>query len=393
MNKAEKSCPVILQTGFRIFFLGAAVYTILSMVFWLVFYVFQANIFVAMPLTVWHGHEMIFGFTMAVVAGFLLTAVINWTGLPTLSGWPLLALFLLWAAARILAFMPASFPIVIMAGCDTAFLVFLSIAVMRPIIAVKQWNQNAVYSKLILLIFAGIIFYIALYHADLAGQRKTLRFAVYMLVSLILTIARRIMPFFIERGVGYPVTLKNSRLLDITSMVLLLGFSIIDVFLSWPIVVAVMSVGLVVVHSLRLAGWYTSGIWKKPLLWILFVGYSFLILGFFLKIFAVLQHHPDDAALHAWTAGGIGIFTLGMMTRVAWGHTGRNIAEAPAALPLMFFPIALGAVIRVCSPVLTGPSFAIAIGISQILWLAAFILYLIFYSKVLTSPRPDGKWG
>ncbi|MCC6759496.1 MAG: NnrS family protein [Candidatus Omnitrophica bacterium] len=393
MKSVNSHCPVILQTGFRIFFLGAAVYAVLSMVFWLVFYVFQANLFVAMPLTVWHGHEMIFGFTMAVVAGFLLTAVMNWTGLPTLSGRPLLVLFLLWAVARVLAFMPASFPVWPMAFCDSAFIVFLSVAVIRPIIAVKQWKQSAVFSKVLLLLASNIVFYIALMNTDLAAERKALRFAVYMIVSLTLTIGRRILPFFIERGVGYPVTLRNSRFLDITSMFLLLGFSVIDIFCNWPVVVAVICALLVVIHSLRLAGWYTYGIWEKPLLWILFVGYSFLILGFFLKIFAVLYHHPDDAALHAFTAGGIGTFTLGMMTRVSWGHTGRNIAEAPAALPLMFFPIALGAVIRVCSPVLTGPSFAIAIGISQILWLAAFILYLIFYSKVLTSPRPDGKWG
>src|ERR1039457_4460293 len=110
MNNSTLNCPVVLQTGFRLFFLGAAIYAVLSMAFWFLFYVVGGNIFIAMPSTVWHGHEMIFGFTMAVVAGFLLTAVTNWTGLPTLNGWPLLVLFLFWALARIFAFMPASFP-------------------------------------------------------------------------------------------------------------------------------------------------------------------------------------------------------------------------------------------------------------------------------------------
>ncbi len=238
----HKNCPVVLQTGFRIFFLGAAAYAILGMVFWYIFYVAGGNIFVSMPLTVWHGHEMIFGFTMAVVAGFLLTAVMNWTGLPTLNGWPLLALFLLWAIARVLAFMPLTFPIWPMGLCDSAFLIFLIAAVMRPIITVKQWKQSAVFSKLILVLISGIVFYVALFNADLIVERKALRFAVYMIVSLILTISRRVLPFFIERGVGYPVTLRNSKILDMTSLIFLIVFSIVDVFLNLPIVVMILCV-------------------------------------------------------------------------------------------------------------------------------------------------------
>lgn len=393
MNNLRSSCPVVLQTGFRIFFLGATAYAVLSMAFWFVFYVAGGNIFVAMPLTVWHGHEMIFGFTMAVVAGFLLTAVMNWTGLPTLNGRPLLILFLFWAMARVFAFMPASFPLWPMALCDTAFLVFLSAAVMRPIIAAGQWGQSAVFSKLILVLSSGIVFYWALFHADLKVERKALRFAVYMVVSLIFTISRRVLPFFIERGVGYPVTLRNSRALDLASLVFLIAFSVIDVFWDFPVVVAILCALLVVVHTLRLSGWYTPGIWRKPLLWVLFVGYVFLIAGFLIKIFVVIYHRPDDSALHALTAGGIGIFALGMMARVSWGHTGRNIMEAPRQLPLMFIPLIAGAAIRVLSPILDESKYALWIASGQILWMLSFGLYLFFYFRVLTSSRPDGRWG
>jgi len=351
------------------------------------------NIFVAMPLTVWHGHEMIYGFTMAVVAGFLLTAVTNWTGLPTLKGGGLLVLFLFWLVARILAFMPAAFPLWPMALCDTAFAALLIAAVMRPIIAAKQWKQSAVFSKLILVFISGIVFYLALYNADLVTERKALRFAVYMIISLILTISRRVLPFFIERGVGYTVVLRNSKLLDMASLVFLLAFSIIDVFLNWPVVAAVLCGLLFIVHALRLLGWYTYGVWRKPLLWILFAGYVFLILGFLLKAAAMFNHRLDDAALHAFTAGGIGIFTLGMMSRVSWGHTGRNIADAPGSLPLIFIPIALGAVIRVLNPIFNESKFMWWIASSQVLWMIAFMLYLVFYFKILTSPRPDGKDG
>lgn len=393
VNESKQSCPVVLQTGFRIFFLGAVAYAIISMVFWLFFYTLGGNIFVTMPLTVWHGHEMIFGFTMAVVAGFLLTAVTNWTGLSTASGTVLLVLFIFWSMARILAFMPASVPLWPKAACDFIFMVFLICIVLRPIIKVKQWWQSAVISKLILVLLCGVVFFLALRNTDIGVEHKSLRFAIYMIVSLIFTISRRVMPFFIERGVGYAVTLRNSRILDITSLILLIGFSVFDIVWPQPVLIAALCIALVIVHSLRLAGWYTPGIWNKPLLWILFIGYLFLIVGFFLKVFVVLGHRPDDSALHAFTAGGIGIFTLGMMARVSWGHTGRNIADPPAQLPLIFVLLILGAVIRVFFPIFNESNHIFFIGISQALWIISYGLFLLVYFPILTLPRPDGKLG
>ncbi len=293
INQPDKKCPVILQTGFRIFFLGAAVHAVVSMAYWLLFYVAGGNIFVSMPLTVWHGHEMVFGFTMAVMAGFLLTAVMNWTGLPTLSGKPLLVLFLFWFCARILALMPATMPVWPSIATNLIFIIFLIVAGLRPIIAVKQWKQSAVFSKVILILISVIVLYCALAQADLITERKALRFAVYMIISLIFTIARRIMPFFIERGVGYEVTLRNSRVLDIVSLIVLVVFSVADVFFPQPAFIAFLCVVLSLVHIFRLAGWYTPGILKKPLLWVLFAGYLFLITGFILKTFSVINGLPD----------------------------------------------------------------------------------------------------
>ncbi len=393
MNESKQSCPVVLQTGFRIFFLGAVVYAIVSMVFWLLFYTLGANIFVTMPLTVWHGHEMIFGFTMAVVAGFLLTAVTNWTGLPTASGTKLLVLFLFWLTARVLAFMPSSVPLWPKAVCDFIFMLLLTITITRPILKVKQWRQSAVVSKLILVLLCAVIFFLALRNSDMVVEHKSLRFAIYMIVSLIFTISRRVMPFFIERGVGYAVTLPNSRVLDITSLILLIGFSIFDIVWPQPVLIATLCLALVIIHSLRLAGWYTPGIWNKPLLWILFIGYLFLIVGFLLKIFVILGHRPDYSALHAFTAGGIGIFTLGMMARVSWGHTGRNVAEPPKQLSLIFMLLILGAIVRVFFPILNESNHILYIGISQALWIISYLLFLLVYFPILISPRPDGKLG
>ncbi|MDE2026937.1 MAG: NnrS family protein [Candidatus Omnitrophica bacterium] len=393
MSESEQNCPVVLQTGFRIFFLGAIVYAILSMVIWLLLFSLGYRIVIPMPQILWHGHEMVFGFTMAVVAGFLLTAVINWTGLPTLSGGPLLVLFLFWVAARVLAFMPPSFPVWPIALCNSLFLFFLSIGVMRPIIAAKQWGQFAVISKLLLVFLSSLVFYWGLIHFDNEMDRKALHFAIYMIVGLIFTVGRRILPFFIERGVGYPVTLRNSKVLDMASLVLLVAFSFIDVFWPQPLTVEILSIALVLVHSLRLAGWHTYGIWKKPLLWVLFIGYVFLIIGFVLKFLTVLGARPDDSALHAFTVGGIGVFTLGMMARVSWGHTGRNIAEAPRQLPFIFIPLIAGAVVRVFCPIFSVSNYILCISISQVLWIIAYGFFLILYFPILISPRPDGKRG
>lgn len=387
------SPPVILQTGFRVFFLGAVVYAVVSMIFWFIFYVAGGNIFVAMPLTVWHGYEMVFGFSMAVIAGFLLTAVTNWTGLPTASGVNLLMLFALWVMARFLAFMPASFPTWPKDMCDAAFMLWLIIIVTRPIMAVKQWGQFAVLSKLILVFGCVLVFFYAFNQADILVQKKTLHFAVYMIVSLIFTISRRVMPFFIERGVGYPVVLRNHKILDQVSLILLVLFSILDVSWPNPLFMIPICLALFAVHGVRLWGWYTPGIWQKPMLWVLFVGYMFLIVGFLLKGLGSIWPQFHDAALHAFTAGGIGVFSLGMMSRVSWGHTGRNIAHPPRWLGVMYSILIAGVFIRVFFPIVDEKHYVAYVALSQCFWIVSYGLFLIQYFPVFVSPRIDGKWG
>lgn len=393
MNHHEKRIPVFLQTGFRVFFLGAAIYTVVSMAVWMMFYIHGRNIFVTMPLTMWHGHEMIFGFTLAVVAGFLLTAVMNWTGRPTPRGTPLALLFGLWLAARVSVFFPWEGARWLVLGFDGIFMTGLIIGVSRPIIAVRQWRQSAVILKVVLLLASFLWFHIALHQGIFAQERKALLLAVYLIVSLILTIGRRVIPFFVERGLDQPVTVGNSRFLDLSSLVLLVLFTFCDVFWPrWPVTPLLAGL-LVMVHALRWKLWFSPAVLGKPLLWVLFAGYAFLIAGFALKVFAYFLWVPADAALHAFTAGGIGIFTLGMMARVSWGHTGRLIKEPPKSLGLMFLVLKLAAVLRVMGPLLDESRYLIWIAASQVLWMAAFVHFLVIYTPVLTGPRVDGKYG
>ncbi|MFT5169862.1 MAG: hypothetical protein ACI8Q2_000476 [Candidatus Omnitrophota bacterium] len=180
-------------------FLGAAVYSVVSIIVWMLFYMFVIDIFVTLPVSVWHAHEMIFGYTMAVVAGFLLTAVMNWTNEVTLHGNGLLSLFGWWTAGRVLAFFPGTKAVQLLALCDTVFLI---IALMRPIIKTKKWKQMAVLSKVFMMLLINVCFYAAFFNNnDIHTEKRILLFGVYIIVSLILTITRRIMPFFISRGV------------------------------------------------------------------------------------------------------------------------------------------------------------------------------------------------
>ncbi len=388
-----KTSPVVLQTGFRIFFLGAAIYSVVSILLWMSFYILNFNIFVGLPISLWHGHEMIYGFTMAVVAGFLLTAVTNWTGQKTLEGFPLLILFLLWLAARIFAFMPEGKPVLFLAMCNILFLLFLIVSVARPIIKIKQWRQLAVLSKIVLLFLSGIYFYYGIFTQQLEHSHRALVFSLYMVVSLILTISRRIIPFFVEKGVGYPVTLKNSKVLDLSSLLLLIIFSIVDVFFSQWKIIPVLAFLLVCVHSVRLKGWYTKGIWQKPLLWILFVGYFFLIVGFALKFISWFYEISPESIIHAFTYGGIGTFILGMMARVSLGHTGRNIHDLPKGGIWMFVVFVIGACFRVFLPMVDDSLYVVWIVLSQFLWMISFVLFLWIYFPILVSKRSDGKAG
>ena len=221
----------IFNLGFRIFFLGAGFFAVISIALWSAIYLFN----IAIPIDAvssfqWHAHEMIYGYAVAVIAGFLLTAVKNWTGVQTLYGKPLMLLFFLWLGARVL-FLFGTMYIEIAAIVDSLFLLLLAVAIAYPIIKVKQWGQMGILSKVILLLIFNVFFYLGAMGILSEGIYWGIYGGIYLVVGLILMMGRRVVPFFIERGVGYPVTLYNSRFIDISSLVLFILFFIADIFL------------------------------------------------------------------------------------------------------------------------------------------------------------------
>ena len=383
----------LFNLGFRPFFLGAGIFSVLSMLLWTGVYTFGWKIPVAtgIPVTSWHAHEMLYGYTMAVIAGFLLTAVKNWTNIQTASGLRLFLLFSIWILARIAAI--SNLPVTFMFLLDSVFIFLLVLETGIPIVRTRQWRQTAILAKVILLGIGNLLFYAGVLGWLDNGIPWGIYSGLYLVIGLILTVGRRVIPFFIERGVDIEVKLINRRWLDISSMILFLLFFIFEVFTSLNIVSANLSLILFVMHAVRLAGWYTPGIWKKPLLWSLFCAYGFIISGFLLNACAYYFNLYPFLAVHAFAVGGVGLLTISMMARVSLGHTGRNIDQPPKALKWVFFLLITSAVIRVLLPIINMGNYAVWITLSQLFWITAFSIFVFVYFSVLTRPRIDGQPG
>jgi len=392
--KPEDYGPPILRLGFRPFFLAAGIFAVISMAIWMANYVFSVEFtFSGIPANLWHAHEMIFGYAMAVVAGFLLTAIKNWTGVEVLRGKLLAILLVLWLAARLMPLSNLAIPMIVIAITDIAFLLLLTIACLRPVLKVKQYKQVGIISKLFLLMLCNVVFYLGITGVVSDGVQWGLYSAIYMIVALVLVMMRRVLPMFIKNGIDGDIELKNRAWLDYASLILLIVFWISDVFTTYEHLTALTAVILSILHTIRLAGWYSNRIWRKPLVWILVVAYGFIILGFALKALAIYANVSPSLSLHAFTAGGIGLVTIGMMSRVSLGHTGRNVFEPPSIVFWSFSALVLGTIIRVLFPIFNMEFYVYWIGLSQLLWMVAFTIFVLLYAPMFLSARLDGRDG
>jgi uncharacterized protein involved in response to NO len=394
INNPSEPVPefALFNLGFRPFFLLAGVFSLISIFVW-------GNVFVygwpapRLPFSPmhWHAHEMIFGYGMAVVAGFLLTAVRNWTHLNTLQGYPLAGLATLWLAARLACWViPGQ---VLPMLLDLMFDLWLIVSIFIPILRAKQHDQIGIASKLVLLMLTNLCFYLGMSGVLEQGIVWGLYSGLYFLLALVFTMARRVLPFFIERGVGFPATLKNSVWIDRSSLILFLLFWVADVFWKNVPVTAALAGLLFAIHTMRLAGWHSKGIWSKPLLWVLYIGYGGAIFGFLFKVLAPFTFLSPSLALHAFALGGIAIITAGMMARISLGHTGRDIQQHSRLLAPIFMLLIAAYVARVLLPLIAPAQYLLWVGIAQAAWLIAFALFVWVYAPILVKPRADGKPG
>ncbi len=385
--------PLILMRGFRLFFLGAAVLAILTMIMWMGVYLFQWPIGLAGISTFqWHAHEMIFGYSIAVIAGFLLTAARNWTGQETLAGAGLGWLFAGWALARLLM-LAGTHLILYAALADITFMLALGVAVARPVIKVRQKRQAPVLLILGLLLVANVTFYLGAVGLLNQGARWGVYGGLYLILGIILFMGSRVIPFFTRGGVEYPVEMKNARWNDIATFTLYPLFALAEIFFPQHIAGALLAAGLAVSNSIRIFGWHTPGIWQKPLLWGLFAAFIMINLGFALRAMFPVTTISPFLPIHAFAVGGVGMITISMMARVTLGHTGRNIHQSPPVVTPLLIAMILATTIRVLFPLLDPAHYQLWIAISAALWIIGYALFAGFFIPILLKPRADGKPG
>ncbi|GJM05605.1 MAG: short-chain dehydrogenase [marine bacterium B5-7] len=383
----------LFNLGFRPFFMGAAIYSVIVVLVWLAIY--ARNI--SLPMDglssfQWHAHEMIFGYSLAVIAGFLLTAVKNWTGIQTVHGNLLAAIFSLWFVARGLFLFGSSF-IYAAAIFDLLFILAVILATAWPVIKAKNWRQVGILSKLLLLGIANLSFYLGYTGLLEQGMYWGIYGGLYLVIGLILTLGGRVIPFFTENGVGYPVQLYNPKWITLLGLLIFLVFFISELFLQSNTLTGYSAIALFIIYLIRLIGWYTPGIWKYPLLWSLHIATLFIVIGFLLLALSVFAGISKYLAIHAMTYGGIGMITVSMMARVSLGHTGRNINEPPETIRYILGLLLLGAVFRALLPLVYFDYYYVWVVISQIFWVMSFSLFVISYLPIWIKPRVDGQFG
>ncbi len=380
--------PPLLALGFRPFFLMAGAGALLSMLLWILELRGIVPSSAYLPGSLRHAHEMLFGYAGAVIAGFLLTAVRNWTGIQTPNGWKLGGLALLWLAARLALFLPV--PGGLIALLDLAFFPALALGLFKPL-----WQGQNRVNRVFLLLLAGMMgagFLVHLQGLGFAGlASQGLRLMLDLVLLTLLLISGRVMPFFTRSALSVSQPVRRPW---VEWMTYGLGLTLLPVhlFSLWSPFGGVLLLALALVQGVRFQGWHHPQVWRNPMLAVLYAGYLWLILGLFLDGLANFQLLPPYPALHALTSGAIGVFTLGMMARVTLGHTGREM-RASSGTSLLFLLINLAALLRTLLPLIDPSRYALWLDFSAGLWMLAFGLFLGIYGPMLVAPRVDGRPG
>lgn len=384
--------PPILRGGYRPFFLGGALWALIVVGLWVSALSGAVTLPTAFDPLAWHRHEMLFGYLGAVIAGFLMTAIPNWTGRFPIAGGPLAALAGLWLAARLAVLFSATVGPVLAMVVDVGFMLVLSAVCAREVIAAKNRNFPIV---IIILLFTTAS---ALDHAEALGLSVSTglgwRAGFALVLMLISVIGGRIIPSFTRnwlskqgRKTGLPgqPDLFDKITLAVTAIALL-GWTIFPEARS----VAVLLLAAGAVQAVRLARWSGYRTLRDPLVFILHVAYAWLPLGLLLLGTSIIAPSvPATSALHALSAGAMASMTLAVMTRATLGHTGRALHADLATVAIYAF-VTLGAAIRVAAPLLPFDYMRMS-ELAGLLWGGAFLLFALAYGSKLVGPRPDGR--
>lgn len=386
-RKRALAIAPLWRLGFRPFFVAGALFALLVVALWAAALYGLTSPAVPGGLLAWHRHEMPFGFGLAIIAGFLLTAVQTWTGSPGLSGRPLIALFGLWLAARLVWFVPA--PLTALIVLQLSFIGLFIAQMARQLIAARQRNNYPILLVLSLLALCQALTLAGLVLAEDGLQRRGALAALWLIAVMLSLIGGRVIPFFTQRGLGRVEAFAAPPWQD--RLLLVLGVLVAALFASGHNLQArawltIPFIVLSVLHGLRLWRWHLLGIWRVPLLWSLHLAYAWLLLA----TLGMAAWHlgwlaQPSLASHALAVGAMGGLILAMMARVSLGHTGRAL-QPPRAMAWAFGLLNLGALIRVSA----GSDW---LWLAALCWSLAFALFAWYYAPMLCQARVDGHPG
>jgi len=387
----------LFSFGFRPFFFFAALFAVLSIAAWVLIYEGYWDLNLTSPGVLWHAHEMLFGFTAAAIAGFFLTVVPNWTQAKAQKGPALMVLVVLWLLGRVAMWAQGSLPYGLVVIADMAFLIALTALVIRPLIDPRHRHQLMFLAILLCLIAANAMTHMSVLGIDLFGQdwgARGLRLGIDTVVVLIAVMGGRVTPSFTSSFIGHAdPTIKVVQNPKVNRAVIGLTWGLVIADQVWAASPLSGSVALIAaaLHFLRLSGWQGLRTLKNPIVWVLHLGYLWLVVGLTLKGLADFGIGDPVSSLHALTIGAIGTMILGIMSRAALGHTGREVKAHPL-IALAYILVSFAALTRLAVPL--WPTFgSILIPLSGSLWGLAFLLYFILYAPILIRPRKDGRPG
>lgn len=381
------SISQLFSYPFRIFFLSMTLLALLVIPVWVLQVTGTINMPLAMPGLFWHQHEMLFGFLSAAIAGFLLTAVCVWTQTERTHGFRLVLLWGVWMAGRLLLAFGADLPEWLVQGVNLAFLPLVMLDTGWRVWHAKQKRQLMILVVLGLLWLMQIGFVTRL---DMAFSHGALIIAM----ALISIVGGRITPAFTtgwlrQRGLD-PSAVKTIPALDMAALfsMILLTASLVT---GWQTLTGILAIIAATLTLVRLANWKGWLARKDPLLWVLHLSILWVPISLYLLAGTLFVGWPSNAWSHAAGTGAVSCLILGVIARVTLGHTGRPLV-LPKGMVVAFIAIQLAAVIRVLTAFDIIPWHP-GIGSSSLLWIFAYGMFLVRYTKILASPRPDGRVG
>ena len=389
----QSTGPIWLATGFRPFFLAAATLAAVWVPGWALLFGGFVDVTFAFPRIAWHGHEMLFGFASAAIAGFLLTAIQNWTKRKTAGGSWLALLMVLWSAGRLVMLIPGQ-PI-FTAIVDLLFWVLLIPTIARPLIVTRNRRNY----PFIALLMALAVINLSSHVANTAGRIETHQQLNYVALDLILIIiaivAGRIIPLFTRNALADAdrSKIRQRTRIDTLSLIALCIVATVDLCARQSIhLMSVVYFVAGVLHGFRLRGWGMLLVRKQPILWVLHLGYLWLAIGLLLRGASGYLPLLTSASIHTLTIGAIGTLILGMISRVALGHTGRPL-RVTRRVATAYIVLQLSLLTRILPPLLDNALLQYGVMVSAACWSVSFLLYLVDYLPILIKPRLDGKPG